>query len=52
MMTTAELLALESLLNYIDLDGWHYYDSEKYITILSDYLKGQYSTGCLNHASD
>jgi hypothetical protein len=37
-MNAKEIEALETLLEYIDLDGWEYKDSEKQIKTLSDYL--------------
>lgn len=52
MMTAKEVKALEILLNYIDLDGWKYLDSENLTSMLSDYIKGLHSTGCLNHESN
>jgi hypothetical protein len=45
MMTEKEIQALISLLLYIDNDGWKYRDSDRLIEILSDYVKGLYSTG-------
>lgn len=45
MMTKEELNALVSLLSYIDNDGWKYKDSDRLAEILSDYVKGLYSTG-------
>jgi len=45
MMTEKEVQALISLLLYIDNDGWKYRDSDRLVEILSDYVKGLYSTG-------
>jgi hypothetical protein len=45
MMTEKEIQALISLLLYIDNDGWKYRDSDRLVEILSDYVKGLYSTG-------
>lgn len=44
MMTYEEFLALENLLKYIEDDNWFYGDSGKLTDILSDYVKGHYST--------
>ena len=45
MMTEEEIKALDTLLSYIENDGWRYKDSEALAKILSDYVKGLYSTG-------
>lgn len=45
MMNDEEIQALVSLLSYIENDGWRYKDSEELAKILSDYVKGLYSTG-------
>ena len=45
MMNEKEITALVSLLLYISNDGWQYRDSDRLVEILSDYVKGLYSTG-------
>lgn len=45
MMNEKEIQALISLLMYINNDGWQYRDSDRLVEILSDYVKGLYSTG-------
>ena len=45
MMNEKEIQALVSLLLYINNDGWQYRDSDRLVEILSDYVKGLYSTG-------
>jgi hypothetical protein len=45
MMNEKETQALISLLMYIGNDGWQYKDSDRLVEILSDYVKGLYSTG-------